>query len=81
MWKTFKISHSIKNTYTTNAIIHSFRSIPIIGKLLPVELYSIGALKTFAGVIAAIWDILKIFLGKFLSSAIIFIVPVILEET
>ncbi len=81
MWKTFKISRSIKNTYTTNAIIHSFRSIPIIGKLLPVELYSIGALKIFAGVITAIWDILKIFLGKFLSSAIIFIVPAILGET
>lgn len=80
MWKTFKISRSIKNTYTTNAIIHSIKSIPVIGKLLPVELYSIGALKTFAGVLTAIWNIFKIFFGKFLATFIIFLVPVIISE-
>lgn len=78
MWKTFKISRSIKNTYTTNAIIHSIKSIPVIGKLLPSELYSIGVLKTFAGVLAAIWDIFKIFFGKFLGTLIVFLVPFII---
>ncbi len=79
MWKTFKISRSIKNTYTTNAIIHSIKSIPVIGKLLPVELYSIGVLKTFAGVLAAIWDIFKVFFGKFLGTFLVFLVPVIIS--
>lgn len=80
MWKTFKISRSIKNTYTTNSIIHSVKSIPVIGKLLPVELYSIGVLKTFAGVLAAIWNIFKMFFGKFLGTFIVFLVPVIISE-
>lgn len=80
MWKTFKISRRIKNTYTTNSIIHSLKSIPVIGKFLPVELYGIGALKTFAGVLATIWNILKIFLGKLLFTALVFVVPLIISE-
>lgn len=80
MWKTFKISRAIKNTYTTNAIIHAFKSIPIVGKFLPVELYSIGVLKTFAGILATIWNILKIFLGKCLFTVMVFIVPLIISD-
>lgn len=64
MNKTLQISFSLKNTYRVNSILYSLKQIPLIKKVLPSTLYSIWGFKIFANIIAGIWEILSIFLGK-----------------
>ena len=63
---TFKISFSLKNTYRVNAILYSLRQIPGIRRLLPGALFKVRGLKIFACVLAAIWELATVFLGKFI---------------
>ena len=69
MNKTLQISFSLKNTYRVNSILYSVKQIPLIKKVLPSTLYSIWGFKIFANIIAAIWEILSIFLGKLIYLA------------
>lgn len=64
MINAFRISFSLKNTYRVNAILHALKQIPLLKKLLPQALYRARGLKIFANVLAGIWEILSIFLGK-----------------
>ena len=64
MINAFRISFSLKNTYRVNAILHALKQIPLLKKLLPQTLYRARGLKIFANVLAGIWEILSIFLGK-----------------
>ncbi len=66
MNKTLKISFSLKNTYRVNGILYSLKQIPLIKKLLPDTLYQAKELKIFANVIAVLWEIITVFLGKLL---------------
>ncbi|MCH1983190.1 hypothetical protein MCG98_11495 [Ruminococcus sp. OA3] len=66
MIRVFRISFSLKNTYRVNTIIYSIRQIPLLGKVLPPELYKLRFFKIFASVLSAIWEIISTFLGKFL---------------
>lgn len=66
MNKTLKISFSLKNTYRVNGILFSLKQIPLVKKLLPASLYRVRGLKTFANVLSVLWEILSVFLGKFL---------------
>ena len=66
MNKTFRISFSLKNTYRVNSILYALKQIPLVKELLPDRLYQVHGLKVFANVIAALWEILSVFLGKFL---------------
>ena len=66
MIRAFRISFSLKNTYRVNTIIYSIRQIPILGRLLPRELYSVRFFKIFACILAVIWEMISAFLGKFL---------------
>lgn len=66
MNNTLRISFSLKNTYRVNSILYSLKQIPLIRKALPEKLYGAGGLKTFANVIAAVWEIITAFGGKFL---------------
>lgn len=81
MVRTFKIAWKIKNTYQTNSIIHALKTIPLIGKFLPAELYGIGALKTFAAVLSVLWNIVRTFLGKFLYVLLLCIIPFVISQT
>ena len=66
MNKTFRISFSLKNTYRVNSILYALKQIPLVKELLPDRLYQVHGLKVFANVIAALWEVATIFLGKFL---------------
>jgi hypothetical protein len=66
MLEAFLTSFRLKNTYKTNGIIYSLKSIPIIKKLLPVSLYGSPGLKKFANIVSVLWELISIFLGKLL---------------
>lgn len=66
MNKTLRIAFSLKNTYRVNSILYSLKQIPLIKKLLPESLYQVRGLKIFANILSVIWEILSIFIGKFL---------------
>lgn len=66
MNKTLKISFSLKNTYRVNGILFSLKQIPLLKKLLPATLYKAKGLKIFANVLSVLWEIVSVFLGKFL---------------
>lgn len=69
MNRTFRISFSLKNTYRVNSILYGIKQIPLIKRLLPETLYGVRGLKIFANILSGIWEIVKIFLGKFLYVA------------
>ena len=66
MLKTLRISFALKNTYRVNGILHSLKQIPLLKRLLPDRLYQVRGLKIFANVLSLLWEIVSIFLGKFL---------------
>ena len=66
MIKSFITSFKLKNTYKVNSIIYSIRQLPLIKKILPNELYKNKALKIIGNIISALWQMVSIFLGKFL---------------
>lgn len=66
MNRAFRISFSLKNTYRVNNIIYAFKQIPIIKKILPQTLYRSRGLKMFGNVLAILWEIGTIFVGKLL---------------
>ncbi len=66
MIDTFLISFRLKNTYMTNGIIYSLKSIPVIKKVLPASLYGNSSLKRFANILSVVWEVISLFLGKLL---------------
>ncbi|MGI6010831.1 MAG: hypothetical protein ACOX8H_04950 [Ruminococcus sp.] len=66
MIKTLRLSFSLRNTYRVNSILYSLKQIPLIKKLLPDMLYRVWGLKVFANVLSVLWELISIFLGKFL---------------
>ncbi len=66
MNKTLRISFSLRNTYRVNSILYSLKQLPLIKRLLPQALYSVRGLKIFANILSGIWEVISVFLGKFL---------------
>lgn len=66
MLNTFVLSFQLRNTYKTNSIIYSLKSIPLVRRILPDALYASPGLKTFANVISILMEIAGVFLGKLL---------------
>ncbi len=66
MYKTLRLSFSLKNTYRVNSILFALKQIPLIRNILPDSLYSVGGLKIFANIISVIWEVVSAFLGKLL---------------
>lgn len=66
MYKTWRISFALKNTYRVNTILYAFKQIPLVKRLLPETLYRVRSLKIFANILSTIWELLSVFLGKFL---------------
>ena len=64
MFKTLRISFSLKNTYRVNGILYSLKQIPLLGRLFPAALYQVRDLKIFANVLSVIWEVVSIFLFK-----------------
>ena len=66
MLKTLRLSFSLKNTYRVNGILYSLKQIPFLKRLLPATLYQIRGLKFFANILSVLWELVTIFLFKFL---------------
>ena len=66
MLNTLRLSFSLKNTYRVNAILHSLKQIPLLKRLLPNTLYQVRGLKILANVLAGFWELITIFLFKYL---------------
>lgn len=66
MLKTLRLSFSLKNTYRVNGILHSLKQIPLLGRLLPAALYQVRGLKIFANVLSILWELVSVFLFKFI---------------
>lgn len=75
MFNTFKTSFKLKNIYRVNTIIYSIKQIPIIKKMLPTSLYSHKGLKTFANVISLLYEVISLFLSKYLYIFLIILLP------
>lgn len=69
MLNTLRISFSLKNTYRVNGILYSLKQVPLLKRLLPVRLYQIRGFKIFANVLSVIWELVTIFLFKFIYFA------------
>lgn len=66
MLKTLRLSFSLKNTYRVNGILHSLKQIPLLRRALPAKLYQVRGLKIFANILSVLWEIVSVFLGKYL---------------
>ena len=66
MLKTLRISFSLKNTYRVNGILYSLKQVPLVKRILPETLYRVRGLKIFANVLSVLWEVVSVFLGKFL---------------
>ena len=64
MINAFVTSFKLRNTYKTNSIIYSLKSIPLVKRILPDSLYASRGLKVFANVVSILLEIGSIFLGK-----------------
>lgn len=69
MLNTLWISFSMKNTYRVNGILYSLKQVPLLKRLLPATLYQIRGFKIFANVLSVIWELVTIFLFKFIYFA------------
>lgn len=66
MLNTLRISFSLRNTYRVNGILYGLKQIPLLKRILPDALYRVRGFKVFANVLSVLWEIISIFLGKFL---------------
>lgn len=66
MLNTLRISFSLKNTYRVNCILYSIKQIPLLKHLLPATLYQIRGFKVFANILSVLWELITMFLFKFL---------------
>lgn len=75
MFKTFRISYRLKDTYRVNTIIYALKHIPVVKHLLPNSLYKHYGLKVFANIVSVLWEMVSIFLGKILYFTLMFMLP------
>lgn len=66
MFKTLRLSFSLRNTYRVNSILYAIKQIPVLRKIIPGKIYQIRGFKIFANVLSVIWEIISAFLGKLL---------------
>ncbi len=66
MLKTFRLSFALKNTYRVNSILYAVKQMPFLKRVIPAGVYQIRGFKIFANVISALWEIVSVFLGKYL---------------
>ncbi len=72
MIKTLGIILRLRNCYTANGLIHGLRSIPFAKKILPATLYANRAIKTFANIVALLYQVSTMFFGKLIYFIVMF---------
>ena len=75
MLNNFLISFRVKNAYIVNELIYNISRIPLIGKLIPSELYKYKIFKIISIIISIIYNIIKIFGYKLLYIYFFLILP------
>lgn len=66
MFKTLRLSFSLRNTYRVNCILYVIKHTPLLKKIIPGTVYQIRGFKIFANILSVIWEIISVFLGKLL---------------
>ena len=66
MKNSFILSFKLKITYRVNTIIYAIKQIPLIKRIIPDGVYGASGLKDLAYVIACLYEIIQMFLGKFI---------------
>ena len=80
MLKTFITSFKLENTYKVNSIIHSLKSIPLIKKILPYDLYSNPGLKIFGIIISILKELATLCIGKLFYVLFLIMIPSVLYQ-
>ena len=75
MLDSFFISFRLKITYRVNGFLYSLKCVPLLGRLLPDRLYCVRGLKILAGIFAGLWELVSMFLGKFLYLWLMVLLP------
>ncbi len=73
MLKTFLVSYKLKNTYLVNGFIWRIKSIPLVGRLVPSNLYGADGLKVFWYILGGIFEFYSIFFKKAFYMLIVFL--------
>ena len=80
MFRTFKQSFAVKNTYRANSIIYYLKAFPFIGKKLPNTLYSDQAIKQVVLAISVLVEVVTTFLGKIIYMLLLLGTAVMMKE-
>lgn len=80
MLKTLRITLSLSMTCKLNAVLYWLKSIPLLGRLLPDNVYRVRGLKIFATVVAFLWELSAAMLGKLIYFGIMLFVPTLFYE-
>ncbi|MFV0255252.1 MAG: hypothetical protein ACK5G7_03900 [Erysipelotrichaceae bacterium] len=80
MFRLISINIKLRVSYTINVFLFGLKKIPLLGKYLPTKLYSIKNFKVFGYVINVLWEIISVFLGKFLYFLTFVFIPMSLLE-
>lgn len=64
MLNAFATSFRLKNTYKTNSVLYSLKSLPLVKRLLPDALYASAGLKVFANIVSILLEVGSVFVGK-----------------
>ncbi len=75
MLEAFIQSFKLRIAYRVNGILYNLKRLPLIKKLLPVQLYDSAFLKAFARVLAVLGEIFGFFAGKLLYIALFILLP------
>lgn len=75
MIESFKTSFALRNTYRTNSIIYSVRSLPLLRRKLKGTLYANRNLKQLATILSIQSEIGSIFIWKILYIILMVVVP------
>lgn len=75
MLEAFIQSFRLRIAYRVNGILFNLKRLPLIKKLLPVQLYDSAFLKAFARVLAVLGEVFGFFAGKLLYLALFILLP------
>ena len=64
MGRTLWISFSLRNAYRINALLYRLRQLPLLGRILPPELYNSRWPRRVAAAVTVLWELVSVFLWK-----------------
>ena len=80
MFDTFLISFRLRMTYKVNSFLHGLKSLPLIRRLLPANIYDCQGLKWVAVIAAFLGEFFGMFIGRLIYFVLMFLAPLGLLE-